>query len=88
MMIAGPAIMCVGCGLLYSVDASDSKSFPMGYSALIGFGCGMVLQNVIIVAQYTFSKEPRYVAVGTGAVTLYVRHPSPLPVLNIELTLI
>lgn len=47
-MIAGPAIMALGSGLLYSVKVTDSKSYPMGYSALIGFGCGMVLQNVIV----------------------------------------
>lgn len=50
-MIAGPAIMSVGCGLLYSVKVTDPKSYPMGYSALIGFGCGMVLQNVIVRIQ-------------------------------------
>lgn len=48
VMILGPAIMTVGCGLLYSVKLSNSKSYPMGYSAFIGFGVGLVLQNVIV----------------------------------------
>lgn len=69
VMILGPAIMTVGCGLLYSVKLSNSKSYPMGYSAFIGFGVGLVLQNVIICAQHEFHKEPQYVAIGTGAVT-------------------
>lgn len=90
-MITGPAIVAIGCGLLYTVKLSDSKSYPMGYSALIGVGGGLVLQNVIVCrhfpprvhsvsayrslysqvsAQYEFHKEPKYVVVGTGAVTL------------------
>jgi hypothetical protein len=47
-MVAGPALMAVGCGLLYSVKATDSVSLPKGYSALVGFGCGMVFQNVLV----------------------------------------
>jgi hypothetical protein len=44
----------------------------MGYSVLIGVGIGLVLQNTIIAVQYEFHKEPRYIAVGTGVVTLCV----------------
>ncbi|KAF8317979.1 MFS general substrate transporter [Clavulina sp. PMI_390] len=69
LMLTGPAIICIGSGLLYSVKATDSKSYPMGYSAFLGFGCGLVLQNVIILAQYEFRNEPQYVTLGTGAIT-------------------
>lgn len=51
-MVSGPCILLLGSGLLYSVNYPDSKTYYMGYSAIIGVGIGTVLQNTIIAVQY------------------------------------
>ena len=52
IIVAGPCFLILGCGLLYSVEYPDSKSYYLGYSAIIGVGIGCVLQNTIIAVQY------------------------------------
>lgn len=70
IIVSGPVFLAIGSGLLYSVEYPDSKSRYMGYSAIIGVGIGMVLQNTIIAVQYVFHKQPQLISVGTGTVTL------------------
>lgn len=51
MMILGPVISTIGCGLIYTFDIGTPSREWIGYQALAGIGFGLSIQIPVIVAQ-------------------------------------
>ena len=49
-LVASPALICVGGGLLYTVNEFTPNSKLIGYQILIGLGIGGCMQQTIIVS--------------------------------------
>ncbi|KAF8304792.1 MFS general substrate transporter [Clavulina sp. PMI_390] len=71
IIVAGPVFLTIGSGLLYSAGYPKPKHYYMGYSSILGFGIGLVLQNSIIAVQYVFHKQPKLMSIATGTVTFF-----------------
>ncbi|GAA5983322.1 hypothetical protein JCM5350_003071 [Sporobolomyces pararoseus] len=51
ILLVGPTLICVGGGLLYTVDEHTSFARMLGYQIIIGVGVGSILQNTLIAIQ-------------------------------------
>ncbi|KAL7413029.1 major facilitator superfamily domain-containing protein [Mrakia frigida] len=68
IIVAGPLIMALGCGLVYSANALTQFAHVLGFIVLIGVGVAFFLQNVMVAAQVELKTEPRLIARGVGMV--------------------
>lgn len=48
----GPMFLCVGSGLLYTLDENTASASIIGYLALAGLGIGFALENALCAVQY------------------------------------
>lgn len=69
-MIAGAAMICLGFGLLGTVDTTTPLAFVAVCVALVGGGLGMVSENLVLVVQT--SVEPRQIG-SAGALVAFFR---------------
>ncbi|KAG2176965.1 hypothetical protein INT43_007619 [Umbelopsis isabellina] len=60
----GLAIQCIGGGLLTLLELDSNRGQLIGYLLVIGVGCGLCMQSVLLCAQS--SVEPKDIAVITG----------------------
>ncbi|KAG2176966.1 hypothetical protein INT43_007620, partial [Umbelopsis isabellina] len=60
----GLAIQCIGGGLLSLLQIDSNRGQLIGYLLVMGIGCGLCMQTVLLVAQS--SVEPRDIAVITA----------------------
>ncbi|GAA5956352.1 hypothetical protein JCM3765_005638 [Sporobolomyces pararoseus] len=51
ILLLGPTLICVGGGLLFTVDEHTSFARMLGYQIIIGVGVGSILQNTLIAIQ-------------------------------------
>ncbi|ORY27750.1 major facilitator superfamily domain-containing protein [Naematelia encephala] len=68
VIVAGPCFLCLGSGLLYTVQYGTPESHLYGFQVLIGVGIGMALQNSMLVVQFVLKAQPRLISAGTGLV--------------------
>lgn len=68
ILIGGPTLICVGGGLLFTVDESTSFARMLGYQIIIGVGVGSILQNTLIAIQADCDDEEE-IPQRTGVVT-------------------
>lgn len=69
IIVAGPAFLALGSGLLYSIKSGTPISHLYGFQVLVGIGIGLSLQNSMLAIQYEFRDEPKLISVATGAGT-------------------
>ena len=69
-LVAGPMMLCIGSGLLYSVGyhTPNPKAHLYGYQVVLGAGVGVALQNTNLSVQYELKSEPWLISAGTGLV--------------------
>lgn len=67
-LVAGPLLIMVGAGLLYTVKETSSSAILIGYQILLGVGVGVVMQNTIIAVQADIEDE-KDVSQATALVT-------------------
>lgn len=53
-LVAGPFLICIGSGLLYTVRADSSSATLIGYQILLGLGVGTVMQNTLSSSSVPF----------------------------------
>lgn len=46
ILVFGPSFLCIGGGLLYTVDEHTSSAKLIGYQILLALGIGLVFQQV------------------------------------------
>ncbi|KLT44397.1 MFS general substrate transporter [Cutaneotrichosporon oleaginosum] len=68
-IVAGPALIALGSGLLYTVDTHTPLSRLYGFQIIIGAGIGLALQNTMVSIQFDLRTEPSLIAMGMGAGT-------------------
>jgi hypothetical protein len=64
--IMGPAIACVGCGLLTTLSVDTSTAMWAGFEVLTAAGMGMAIQQPLIAVQAIL--EPGVVSIGNAIV--------------------
>lgn len=57
-LIAGPCLVCVACGLMYTIDQTSSFGKIIGFEIILGVGIGCYMQMGMLAAQAEFAKEP------------------------------
>ncbi|GAA5909666.1 hypothetical protein JCM5296_006726 [Sporobolomyces johnsonii] len=67
-LVAAPAFICIGSGLLYTITVDSTSARVAGYQILLAIGVGCVMQNTIIAVQADCPDE-RDVAQKTALVT-------------------
>ena len=50
-MVVGPMVICIGSGLIYTLDIGSGSGKWIGYQVLAGIGMGMSMQIAVIVCQ-------------------------------------
>ncbi|GAA6021533.1 hypothetical protein JCM11491_006474 [Sporobolomyces phaffii] len=68
ILVGGPALICIGGGLLYTIDEHSSFARLCGYQILLGVGIGSILQNTLIAIQADCDDEED-IPQRTGVVT-------------------
>ncbi|KAL1405301.1 hypothetical protein Q8F55_008928 [Vanrija albida] len=69
IVVAGPAFLAIGSGLLYMQRYGDPVSRLYGYQVLLGVGIGLALQNSMLGVQIELKTEPQYISAGMGMCT-------------------
>ncbi|KAJ7716965.1 ABC transporter [Mycena maculata] len=65
-LIAGPAFLAVGSGLLYSIDTTTREPKLIGFQILIGAGIGLGMQNTLLAMQVEFKDTPKLIGQSLG----------------------
>ncbi|KAK7048583.1 major facilitator transporter-like protein [Favolaschia claudopus] len=68
-LLAGPVLLAVGAGLLYTVNQSTPNSHIIGFQILSGAGVGLGLQNIILAIQTEFDDAPHILGQATSMVS-------------------
>ncbi|MBU7598007.1 MFS transporter [Streptomyces sp. P38-E01] len=68
-VVSGAAIMTAGMGLLATIEADTAYWQLSLYMALLGFGLGMLMQNLVLVAQNDV--PARYLGSATSVVSFF-----------------
>ncbi|KAI5476002.1 Major facilitator transporter-like protein [Pseudohyphozyma bogoriensis] len=68
-LIFAPIPICLGSGLMYTVDQYSSSAKLIGYQILLGVGVGCALQNALLAIQAEFQETPALIAQATGLVS-------------------
>lgn len=66
VIAAGPVLLILGSGLLYSVKYGTPVSHLYGFQIILGVGVGLSLQNAILAIQNSLNSTPRLVPAGVG----------------------
>ncbi|KAK7039735.1 major facilitator transporter-like protein [Favolaschia claudopus] len=65
-LVAGPIILAIGSGLLYTLTPTTSSAKIIGFQILAGAGTGMGMQNSMMALQAVFRDEPRLIGQATS----------------------
>ncbi|KAF7330988.1 ABC transporter [Mycena venus] len=68
-LVAGPAIACIGFGLLFTVHQDTNAGKIAGFQILVGLGLGFAIQNTLVIAQTEFASEQDLVPQATSMIT-------------------
>nr|CRX79083.1 hypothetical protein ls5930a1_00125 [Leucosporidium scottii] len=65
-LVAGPPLLAIGSGLLYTINENTSNANIIGYQILAGVGVGVTMQNSLFAMQVEFRDSPRLLGQATG----------------------
>ncbi|KAI5481116.1 Major facilitator transporter-like protein [Pseudohyphozyma bogoriensis] len=65
-LVIGPMPICIGSGLMYTINENTSSSKIIGFQIIAGIGIGMTLQNTLFAMQAEFKDSPKLVGQATG----------------------
>ncbi|KAL8292144.1 hypothetical protein RQP46_001610 [Phenoliferia psychrophenolica] len=68
ILLAAPALICIGAGLLFTITEFTPMSTLIGYQIILGVGVGLVMQNTIIAVQADIADQ-NDISQATGLVT-------------------
>jgi EmrB/QacA subfamily drug resistance transporter len=68
-LLTGPIVIGAGSFLLSSLDATSSTRSALLATVVLGFGLGLILQNLVLVVQNT--SPPRALGAATGATQFF-----------------
>lgn len=69
IVVAGPAFLAIGSGLLYTIRYGHPIARLYGFQVILAVGIGLALQNSMLGVQIELKSEPQFVSAGMGMCT-------------------